>query len=71
MGVVIGHGAAVDSQYGPEAEARLRTAMEQAIRDANAEGIPNDEVHASEIAQRMQAAYQRELSVIMREVAID
>lgn len=67
MGIVTAHGVSVQSQYGRSAAERLEKAMQDAILQANAEGISNEHENSDVIRKRMKQAHQRELLTITRE----
>jgi hypothetical protein len=66
-GVVSSHGVLAMSQYGVAASQRLEKVMQDAILQANQEGISNAEENSDVIRRRMHVAHQRELLVIMEE----
>lgn len=66
MPVVSAHGIAVHSEI-PGATARLEKVMQNAILQANAAGISNEEKDALVMRRRMRIAYLQEYMVIVRE----
>lgn len=66
MPVVSAHGVAVHSEI-PGAARRLEAVMQQAILQANAEGISNEEKDAPIIRRRMRMAFIAEQLKILRE----